>query len=185
MLVLMTPVEVGRTIRFKVTTESQPVEFINVSRCEPAVFKFMPLNKYVSFEQILALMVPIDVGRTIRFKVTTESQPAELVKVSRYEPAVFKFTPLNKYVSFEQMFALITPVDVARTIRFKVTTESQPVEFINVSRYELVVFKFIPLNKYISFEQMLALMTPVDVGRTIRFKVATESQPAELVKVSM
>ncbi len=92
-------------------------------------------------------MMPIDVGRTVRFKVTTESQPAEFIKVSRYEPTVFKFTPLNKYVSFEQMLALMVPVDVGRTIRFKVTTESQPVEFINVSRYELVVFKFIPLNK--------------------------------------
>jgi hypothetical protein len=91
------------------------------------------LNKYVSFEQILALMVPVDVGRTIRFKVTTESQPVELVNVSRCEPAVFKFMPLNKYVSFEQMLALMTPIDVGRTIRFKVTTESQPVEFINVS----------------------------------------------------
>ena len=45
MLALMTPVNVGRTIRFKVTKESQPVEFINVSRYEPAVFKFTPLNK--------------------------------------------------------------------------------------------------------------------------------------------
>ncbi len=79
------------------------------------------------------MITPVDVGRTIRFNVTTESQPVKLVKVSRYEPAVFKFTPLNKYVSFEQMFTLMMPVDVARTIRFKVTTESQPVEFINVS----------------------------------------------------
>ena len=130
-------------------------------------------------------MTPVDVGRTIRFKVTTESQPIEFVKVSRYEPAVFKFIPLNKYVSFEQMLALIVPVDVGRTIRFKVTIESQPVEFINVSRYDPAVFKFKPLYKYLSFEQILALMTPVDVGRTIRFKVTTESQPVELVKVSM
>ena len=43
---------------------------------------FKPLYKYVSFEQMLALMVPIDVERTIRFKVRTESQPVELVKVS-------------------------------------------------------------------------------------------------------
>jgi hypothetical protein len=27
-------------------------------------------------------MVPVDVGRTIRFNVTTESQPVELAKVS-------------------------------------------------------------------------------------------------------
>ena len=92
----MTPVDVGRTIRFKVTTESQPVELVNVSRYELVVFKFIPLNKYVSFEQMLALMTPVDVGRTSRFKVTTESQPVEFVKVSRYEPAVFKFIPLNK-----------------------------------------------------------------------------------------
>ena len=143
------------------------------------------MNKYVSFEQIFALMVPIDVGRTSRFKVTTESQPVELVKVSMYNPVVFKFIPLKEYDSFEQRLALITPVDVGRTIRFKVTTESQPVEFINVSRYEPVVFKFMPLNKYVSFEQMLALIVPVDVGRTSRFKVTTESQPVELLKVSM
>ena len=92
---------------------------------------------------------------------------------------------MNKYISLEQIFALISPVDVGRTIKFKVTTESQPVEFINVSRYEPAVFKFIPLNKYVSFKQMLALMVPIDVGRNIRFKVTTESQPFELVKVSM
>ena len=92
----MTPVDVGRTIRFKVTTESQPVELENVSRYEPAVFKFIPLNKYISFEQILALMTPVDVGRTVRFKVKTESQPVELVNVSMYNPVVFKFIPLNK-----------------------------------------------------------------------------------------
>ena len=93
----------------------------------------MPLNKYVSFEQMLALIVPIDVGRTIRFKVTTESQPVELVKVSMYNPVVFKFIPLKEYDSFEQRLALITPVDVGRTVRFKVTTESQPVELVKVS----------------------------------------------------
>ena len=41
-------------------------------------------------------MTPVDVGRTIRFKVTTESQPVELVNVSMYNPVVFKFIPLNK-----------------------------------------------------------------------------------------
>ena len=82
MLALIVPVDVGRTSRFKVTTESQPVELVNVSRYEPAVFKFIPLNKYVSFEQMLTLMVPVDVGRTVRFKVTIESQPIELVKGS-------------------------------------------------------------------------------------------------------
>ena len=45
MLALIAPIEVGRTSRFKVTIESQPIEFINVSRYEPAVFKFIPLNK--------------------------------------------------------------------------------------------------------------------------------------------
>ena len=93
---MITPVDVGRTIRFKVTTESQPIELVNVSRYEPVVFKFIPLNKYVSFEQMFVLITPVDVGRTIRFNVTTESQPVKIVKVSRYEPAVFKFTPLNK-----------------------------------------------------------------------------------------
>jgi hypothetical protein len=143
----MVPVDVGRTIRFKVTIESQPIELVNVSRYEPVVFKFMPLNKYVSFEQMLALIVPVDVGRTIRFKVTIESQPVEFINVSRYDPAVFKFKPLYKYLSFEQMLALITPVDVGRTSRFKVTIESQPVEFKNVSRYEPVTFLFTLLNK--------------------------------------
>ena len=80
---------------------------------------------------------------------------------------------------------MITPVDVGRTSRFKVTTESQPVELVKVSMYNPVVFKFIPLKEYDSFEQMLALMVPIDVERTIRFKVRTESQPVELVKVSM
>ena len=41
-------------------------------------------------------MTPVDVGRTVRFKVKTESQPVELVNVSMYNPVVFKFIPLNK-----------------------------------------------------------------------------------------
>ena len=47
---------------------------------------------------MLALIILVEVGRTVKFKVTTESQPTELVKVSMYDPVVFKFTPLNKYV---------------------------------------------------------------------------------------
>ena len=82
MLALIVPVDVGRTVKFRVTTESQPVLLANVSIKEPVVFKLMPLNKYVSFEQILALIVPVDVGRTVKFKVTTESQPMLLLKVS-------------------------------------------------------------------------------------------------------
>ena len=83
MLALIVLVDVGRTVKFNVTTESQPVLLANVSIKEPVVFKLMPLNKYVSFEQMLALIVPVDVGRTIKFKVTTESQPVLLANVSK------------------------------------------------------------------------------------------------------
>ena len=96
MVALITPVDVEGTVKFNVTTESQPVEFTKVSMKLPEVFKLTPLNKYVSFEQMVALMTPVDVGRTVKFNVTTESQPVEFTNVSMKLPEVFKFTPLNK-----------------------------------------------------------------------------------------
>ena len=42
-------------------------------------------------------MVPVEVARTDKFKVTTESQPTELVNVSKYVPPDDKLKPLNKY----------------------------------------------------------------------------------------
>ena len=47
---------------------------------------------------------------------------------------IFLFTLLNRYVWFEQMVALIVPVLVGRTVKFNVTTESQPLAAANVSR---------------------------------------------------
>ena len=45
MLVVIVPVEVARIDKFKVTIESHPTEFVNVSRYVPAVVLLMPLNK--------------------------------------------------------------------------------------------------------------------------------------------
>ena len=39
------PVDVERTIRFNVTIESHPAEFVNVSKYVPAAVLLMPLNK--------------------------------------------------------------------------------------------------------------------------------------------
>ena len=46
MLVVIVPVEVARIDKFKVTIESQPTEFTNVSKYVPADVKSIPLNKY-------------------------------------------------------------------------------------------------------------------------------------------
>ena len=46
---------------------------------------------------MFALMLPLVFGFTVKFKVRIESQPFELTNVSKKEPPVVRFTPLNKY----------------------------------------------------------------------------------------
>ena len=46
---------------------------------------------------MLVVMLPVEVARMDKFKVTTESQPTELVNVSKYIPVIVLLIPLNKY----------------------------------------------------------------------------------------
>ena len=83
---------------------------------------------------MLVVIVPVEVARIDKFNVTIESQPTEFTNVSKYVPADIKLTPLNKYDWPAQMLVVIVPVEVGRMLRFNVTIESHPTEFVNVSK---------------------------------------------------
>ena len=70
-------VNVGFTVTFKVAKESQPVTApVNVAVCEPAAAKFKPFHvKGSSVSHTVVSVVDSNVGFTVTFKVTIESQP--------------------------------------------------------------------------------------------------------------
>ena len=96
---------------------------------------------------MLALILPLVVGLTIKFNVRIESHPLEPMSVSDYAPVVVLFTPLKKYDCPWQILSLMFPVVVGFTVKFKVRIESQPLEPTKVSKYAPLVVRLTPLNK--------------------------------------
>lgn len=135
--------------------------------------------------QILALNELLNFGNTVKFNVTTLSQPPAVVNVAVYVPVVVLAMPLNIYELPLQMFALNDELNAGNTVKFSVTTLSQPVELINVAVYEPVVVLAIPLNIYELPLQILALNDELSAGRTVKFRVTTLSHPFAAVNVAV
>ncbi len=70
------------------------------------------------------MSVPVVEWWRVRVKVATESQPAELVRVSWYWPLVTSHWSRQKRLS--QAVAAVSEWELAWRVRVKVITESQP-----------------------------------------------------------
>ncbi len=77
-----------------------------------------PQAERVSFDEIT--------GFTVKFKVTTLSQPFEVWRESTYVPAVLRFCPPKAYVLPAQMEAEMLEEITGFTVKSKVMTLSQP-----------------------------------------------------------
>jgi len=84
------------------------------------------------------------------------------------------------------MVVLVVLVSVGLTVRFRVATESHPAAVVRLAVYVPAALMDCPFQLYGNWlEQMVVLVVLVRVGLTVRFKVATESQPAALVRLAV
>jgi len=83
MVVFVVLVKVGLTVKLRVAMESQPATLIKLAVYVPAALMVCPFQAYGSWlEQMVVLVVLVNVGLTVRFRVAMESQPAALVRLA-------------------------------------------------------------------------------------------------------
>ena len=83
------------------------------------------------------------------------------------------------------MVMLVDEEVIGFTRRFNVAIESQPSDEVSVTEYVPLVSYRLLFHKYdSSVSQMVMLVNEEVIGLTIRFKVATESQPSDEVSVT-
>jgi len=181
-------VSVALTARLRVATESQPATLIRFAVYVPAALIVWPFQVYGNWlVQIVVLVVLVRVEFTVRFKFATESQPAALIKLAVYVPAALIVWPFQIYGSWlVQIVVLVVLVKVEFTVRFKFATESQPAALIKLAVYvpaALIVWPFQIYGNWLV--QIVVLVVLVKVEFTVRFKFATESQPATLIRFAV
>jgi len=126
-------------------------------------------------------VVLVSVGFTVTFKVAKESQPVTTpVNVAVCDPAAAKFKPFQSNgSSVSHTVVSVVLVSVGFTVTFKVAKESQPVTTLaRVVVCEPAAAKFKPFQvKGSSVSHTVVSVVLVNVGFTVTFKVAKESQP--------
>ena len=129
----------------------------------------------------------VTVGVTLKFKVATESQPAALVKVVVWLPAALNVKPFHAYGNWSShIVILVVLVTVGVTVKFIVATESQPAAVVKVAVWLPEELNVKPFHVYGNWSShIVRLVLLVTTGLTVKFKVATESQPAALLKVAV
>ena len=81
---------------------------------------------------------------------------------------------------------LVVLVKVGLTVKFRVATESQPAALIKLAVYVPAALMTWPFQLYGNWlVQIVVLVVLVKVEFTVRFKVATESQPATLIRFAV
>ena len=89
-------VNVAVTIRLREAMESQPAIDLRFAVYVPAALMLCPFQLYGNWlVQIVVLVVLVNVGVTVRFKVAMESQPAAVVRLSVYVPAALIVCPFQ------------------------------------------------------------------------------------------
>src|SRR5680860_1043248 len=143
--------------------------------------------------QTVCTSVPVAVGLTIKFKVITLSQPAAepptIVNVGVLVLAEYVMPSIH--VKLLQTVCTSVPVTVGLTVKFSVTTLSQPTAepptIVNVG--VVVLAEYVMPSIQVKELQAVCTSVPVAVGLTVKFKVTILSQPAKepptMVKVGM
>jgi hypothetical protein len=83
------------------------------------------------------------------------------------------------------MLTLVVLVETAFCVNIKVATESHPTELVNVTEYVPAVAYELLFQLYGKADgQRLTLVVLAETAFCVKFKVATESHPTELVNVT-
>ena len=178
----------GFTVKFNVASESQPADDVSVAVCEPAAVNVKPFHEYGSrLSHIVIAVVLVTSGFTVKFKVASESQPADDVSVAVCEPAAENVKPFHEYGSrLSHIVIAVVLVTSGFTVKFKVASESQPADDVSVAVCEPAAVNVKPFHEYGSkSSQMVIAVVLVTSGFTVKFKVASESQPADDVSVAV
>jgi len=129
---VVSPVLLWPTVKCKVTTESQPETFVNVCVKEFVLDVILVCSYQSKRSQANAVVSPVLLWPTVRCNVTTESQPEAFVNVC-VRLFVLEVILVCSYQSKRsQANAVVSPVLLWPTVRCNVTTESQPLAFVNV-----------------------------------------------------
>lgn len=107
--------------------------------------------------------------------VCVESHPNTLLKCKTIAPVS---------EGSHDVWYTIVEIPVGNTVRFKVAMESQPLTPVSVNWYDPDALWLTPLKVYELPAQILAVVVDDEVGFTVRFKVAIESQPLTPVSVT-
>ncbi len=84
--------------------------------------------------QMVVLVVSLNTLFTVRIKLTIESQPLVLLRVSLYVPAALIVLPFHVYGNWlVQMVVLVVSLRTLFTVRIKLTIESHPLLLVSVS----------------------------------------------------
>ena len=84
------------------------------------------------------------------------------------------------------MVVLVVLVSVGLTVRLRVATESQPAVLVRLAVYVPAALIVCPFQMYGNWlVQIVVLVVLVRIAFTARANVATESQPATLVKLAV
>ena len=138
-------------------------------------------------EQMVTSVALVSIAVTTRLRVAMESQPAALVRLAVYVPAVLIVCPFQLYGSWlVQIAVLVVLVSVGVTVRLKVAMESHPAALVRLAVYVPAALMVCPFQLYGSWlVHIVVLIVLVSVGATARLRVAMESQPAVLVRLAV
>ena len=136
------------TVSIRLIIESQPALLVRVSLYVPAALMFVPFQRYGNWlVQMVALVVSRNTGVTVRIRLTIESQPTLLVRVSLYVPAALMFVPFQRYGNWlVQMAALVVSRNTLFTVRMRLMIESQPALLVRVSLYVPAALMVLPFQ---------------------------------------
>ena len=123
----------------------------------------------------------------VKFKVAIESQPAVLVVLKVYVPAILYGVPFQVYGNAAEQTEIFVVETVSfKTLRFKVATESQPAAFVVLKVYVPALLYGVPFQVYGNVaEQTETLVVETVSFKIVRFNVAVESQPAAFVVLNV
>ena len=178
----------GFTVKFNVASESQPADDVSVAVCEPAAKNVKPFHEYGSrLSHIVIDVVLVTSGFTVKFNVASESQPADDVSVAVCEPAAKNVKPFHEYGSrLSHIVIAVVLVTSGFTVKFKVASESQPADDVSVAVCEPAAENVKPFHEYGSrLSHIVIDVVLVTSGFTVKFNVASESQPADDVSVAV
>jgi uncharacterized membrane protein len=148
----------------------------------------VPLNVYGNADgQIATFVVLVLTASVIRFNVATESQPTEFTNVAVNVPGAACDTVFQTYGYADgQIATFVVLVLTASVVRFNVATESQPAEFTNVAVNVPGTACDTVFQTYgYADGQIATFVVLVVTDLTVKFNVATESQPTELTNVAV